>query len=402
MQVGAARPGFELGLNYWPRRSAMYMWREFDLAEVRDEMTQIANMGFDVVRVFALTQDFLPRPFTVDTPMVRRLVDVACAANDAGLKIVPTLIVINMSGCMWWPEWMLDARGKPGDLFADPTILRSQTLLVETCARALSGDDTIRAIDLANEIDDAQRPRTRDAGREWASALADAARRAAPGTPVQIGAHLPSLTTVNNMRVDDLGAIADEDVMHAYPLYSDAARSFLDTELVPFSCALTAGLAGKHRRPLMQEFGLCTASPGRAAQTITDDFLGEPRSQYLASEEDAATYYAEVLERLLATGSAGAYAWCYGDYDARLFNRPPFATAVRERTFGLVRADGSEKPAAEVFRKFRSRRDAGELAKRDVLPEVPRVLDVTPDEYYRAPAAHFERLYKRWVASAPV
>ena len=32
--------------------------------------------------------------------------------------------------------------------------------------------------------------------------------------------------------------------MHAYPLYSPAARSFLDPELVPFSCALTAGLSG--------------------------------------------------------------------------------------------------------------------------------------------------------------
>ena len=41
---------FELGINYWPRRRAMYMWREHDLAEVRDEMAQIAALGFDVVR----------------------------------------------------------------------------------------------------------------------------------------------------------------------------------------------------------------------------------------------------------------------------------------------------------------------------------------------------------------
>ena len=68
-----------------------------------------------------------------------------------------------------------------------------------------------------------------------------------------------------------------------------------------------------------------------------------------------------MLERLVETGAAGAYAWCYGDYDSRLFDRPPLATAVRERTFGLVRADGSEKPAADVFREFRKRRDAGEL-----------------------------------------
>jgi endo-1,4-beta-mannosidase len=374
----------------------MYMWREFDVAEVCDEMAQIAGIGFDVVRVFALTQDFLPGPRTVAADMVGRLVELVRAAKDSGLRVVPTFIVINMSGRMWWPEWMVDASGRPADLFSDPAILRSQALLVETCASALSGDDAIRAFDLANEIDDAQCPKSRDAGWLWASVLANAIRRTSPHTPIQIGAHLPSLTTVNNMRIDDLASVADEDVMHAYPLYCNSARSFLDPELVPFSCALTAGLAGSGRPPLMQEFGLCTAPPGAPGQTITDDFLGQARSQYLASEDEAATYFDAVLDGLVRTGAAGAYAWCYGDYDARLFDRPPFATARRERTFGLVRADGSEKPAAGVFRRFSARRDADAPARPAV--SVARALDVSADEYYRAPAAHFERLYARWLS----
>jgi len=213
--------------------------------------------------------------------------------------------------------------------------------------------------------------------------------------PVQIGAHLPSLTTENHMRIDDLAAIADEDVMHAYPLYCQTARSFLDPALVPFSCALTTGLSGTGRSTLMQEFGLCTAPPGAAGFSFTDDFLGEPRPQYLASEGEAETYYRSVLDGLVDTGAAGAYAWCYGDYDSRLFDRPPLATAVRERTFGLVRADGSEKPAAGVFRDFRKRRDAGEL----VRGPVPRVLDVSADEYYRAPGMQFDRLYAKWLSA---
>jgi endo-1,4-beta-mannosidase len=386
---------FELGVNYWPRRSAMYMWREPDMGGVREEMAQIADIGFDVVRIFALTQDFLPQARTVDATMVARLVQVVRAAKDAGLKVVPTLVVINMSGRMWWPQWMLDSAGKPRDLFADSDILGSQVLLAESCARALAGDDCIRAFDLANEIDDAQRPQSRAAGREWASALAGAIRRTAPGIPIQIGAHLPSLTK-EYLRVDDIAAVADENVMHAYPLYSEVARSFLDAELVPFSCALTTALAGNSRPTTMQEFGLCTAPPGYTGQTITDDFLGQQRSQYLASEDEQSTYYAEVLDKLTDIGAGGAYAWCYADYDRKLFNRPPFASAVRERTFGLVRTDGSEKPAADVFRKLRRRRDAGELAP--PTHDTSQLLDVTPDDYYRAPAEHFARLYAQWVA----
>lgn len=385
---------FELGINYWPRRHAMYMWRELDLAEVREELAHIASMGFDTVRVFALTQDFLPERDVVDAAMVGRLVDVARIAKEAGLAIVPTLIVINMSGRIWWPEWMLDDRGCPADLFSDPVLLRSQASLVHACASALAGDASIRAFDIANEIDDAQRPASRVDARAWTVLLADAIRRGAPGTAVRIGAHLPSLTANNHVRMDDLAAVLDEEMMHAYPLYCSTARSFLDPELVPFACALSSALAGKGRRTLMQEFGLCTAGPGEAGHSFTDDFLGTPREQYLASEEEGAAYYAAVIERLVQTGAAGAYAWCYADYDARLFDRPPLATAVRERTFGIVRADASEKPAASVFRELRRRRDVGELTP----GEVPAVLDVSADEYYEDPGAHFDRLYARWLA----
>ncbi len=387
---------FELGVNYWPRRSAMYMWREFDPGEVREDMARIADIGFDVVRVFTLLQDFLPAPLTVAADMIERLVEVARAASDAGLRAVPTLIVLNMSGRIWWPQWMIGAQGEPRDLFADPVILRSQELLAESCARALSGDDAIRAFDIANEVDDAQRPDSRDAGRIWASTLANAIKRESPGTPIQIGAHLPSLTTSNNMRVDDLAGVADENAMHAYPLYSDVARSFLDPELVPFSCALTSALSGTERPTLMQEFGLCTAGPGVRGRTIVDDFLGHPRPQYLASEEEGATYYDAVLKKLLETGAAGAYAWCYGDYDASLFELAPLATAIRERTFGLVRADGSEKPVAGVFRNFRRQLD--DVATVQSARTIPRILDVTADEYYSAPATHFERLYASWLS----
>jgi endo-1,4-beta-mannosidase len=385
---------FELGVNYWPRRRAMYMWRELDLGEVREDMSHIASIGFEVVRIFVLMEDFLPRSMSVPAAMVERLVAVSQAATDAGLSIVPTLIVINMSGRMWWPKWMVDARGQPADIYADGGVLQSQVLLAETCARALASDHAVRAFDIANEIDDAQRPRSREAARGWVSALASAIRAAAPSTPIQIGAHLPSLSSDNNMRVDDLAAICDEDVMHAYPLYSDVARSFLDPELVPFSCALTTALSGVGRPTLMQEFGLCTAPPGKSGRTITDDFLGQPRAQYLASEEEAAEYYEAVLQRLVETGAAGAYAWCYGDYDEALFDRPPFATAVRERTFGLVRADGSEKPAVEVFRTLRKRRDTGLINS----SPVPNAADVTVDEYYRSPARHFARLYACWLS----
>jgi endo-1,4-beta-mannosidase len=393
--VAGSPPRFELGCNYWPRGSAMYMWRALDLGEVRADFAHLRDLGVQVVRLFLLAEDFLPAPMTVPKDKVAALVEVARTAREEKLSTIPTLITINMSGRLWWPTWMLDPRGTPRSLYADPALLRSQALLVETCAGALAGDPSIRAFDLSNEIDDAQRPPSRDAGWLWAALLAGAARRAAPGVPVQVGAHLPSLTASTHLRIDDLAAIVDEDCMHAYPLYCDAARGFLDPELVPFACALTAELAATGRAPLMHEFGICTAPPGSAGRTITDDFLGQPRAQYLASEEEGARYYGQVLDRLAATGAAGAYAWCYGDYDAKLFDRPPLDTAIRERSFGLVRADGSEKPACAVIRGFASRLARGEVR----FGAAPKVLDVGVDGYYAAPEDNFRRLYARWLGA---
>ena len=73
---------------------------------------------------------------------------------------------------------------------------------------------------------------------------------------------------------------------------------------------------------------------------------------------------------------------------------------MRERTFGLVRSDGSEKPACTVIRAFAAR-----LARGDVhFGVAPKLLDVNVDAYYASPTDHFARLYARWLAGtgAPV
>ena len=379
---------FELGCNYWPRRTAMYMWRDLDLGEVREELAHVRDLGFGVVRWFLLAEDFLPGPLEVPTARIDAAVAVARAAADAGLASVPTLVVVNMSGRMWWPRWMRPDGAPPVDPFSDPLALRSQALLCRTVATALTGDRSIRAFDLSNEMDGAALPGSRHAAWLWTAVLAAAVRRGAPAASIQVGAHLPSLVDRSGMRLDDIAESADEDCMHAYPLYCDVARSPLDAELAPFACALTSELAGRGRPALLQELGVCTAPPGTPGTVIDDDFLGRRVPQYLASEDEGAAYYATVLDRLAETGARGAYAWCYADYAPELFDRPPLDTALRERSFGLVRADGTEKPACDVIRRAAPGLRAGPR---------PSVLDVTADEYHRAPARHFRRLYERWL-----
>ena len=42
---------FTLGVNYWPRRKAMYWWSNFDRGEVREEFAIIRDCGLSLVRI---------------------------------------------------------------------------------------------------------------------------------------------------------------------------------------------------------------------------------------------------------------------------------------------------------------------------------------------------------------
>ena len=39
---------FVLGVNYWPRKSAMRMWKDFDLEEIQDDFQRMQELGLKV------------------------------------------------------------------------------------------------------------------------------------------------------------------------------------------------------------------------------------------------------------------------------------------------------------------------------------------------------------------
>ena len=64
---------FSVGINYWPRRSAMAMWHRFDAGEIREDFARIAGLGLDAVRFFLRWADFQPGPGPLDPLMLERL-----------------------------------------------------------------------------------------------------------------------------------------------------------------------------------------------------------------------------------------------------------------------------------------------------------------------------------------
>ena len=100
---------FLLGVNYWPRRKAMYWWSDFDAGEVREEFAIIRELGLKVVRLFLLWDDFQPTPDTVSSACLKNLTTVADIAAENGLGLDVTFFTGHMSGPNWSPGWLLDA-----------------------------------------------------------------------------------------------------------------------------------------------------------------------------------------------------------------------------------------------------------------------------------------------------
>jgi endo-1,4-beta-mannosidase len=403
----ASTEPFILGVNYWPRRKAMSLWADFDPGEVREELAMIAELGLTHVRIFLLWESFQPRAETVDTGALGRLRTVCDLAAERALRLQPTFFTGHMSGPNWAPDWLLDPgrRLRPGDRqvvsldrprgvelavrnpYTDPVVIAAEDLLLRTVCGELSDHPAIWAWSLGNEPDLVAQPPSSDVGRRWVADRVATIRAAGDRRPVTIGLHAASVHANVGLRIDQLAPVTDLSVMHGYSVYDPLARDPLDPDLVPFMCVLTAALAG--RPVLFEEFGINTRLPdGPSHWRDLPTWDGGTRRTFFAAEDEAGAYFAGVLDRLHRVGALGAMAWCFGDYDPRVWDRPPCDLQEHERFFGLYRADGSLKPTGAAVRAFATRRPTVRAPERGVT------LPISADEFYAGPERHLPALYE--------
>ena len=388
----------------------MYWWKHFDAGEVREEFSIIRDLGITVVRFFLLWEDFQPTPDAVSSERMRDLITVCDIAAENGLKLDLTFFTGHMSGPNWSPSWLLDPTaptptnqprqvvsggkvmsGGYRNVFHDPMALDAERLLLRTVVGALKDHPAMWMWNLGNEPDLFSLPHDAAAGRAWVKEMVGIIKEIDAQHLVTCGLHQASLLYDNGLHIDKIFAETDVAVMHSYPMYMPFARDPLDADFVPFTCALVSALCGKPT--LMEEFGGCTTAPGKASETWAWTAYGEPRTQFMASEEDMATYLAALLPKLVEVGSTGAFIWCYADYIEELWDKPPCDEAHHERFFGLVRPDGTLKPHAQVIKDFAA-------TKPTVLEKPVRTveLDITPEEYYPDAYLHTIRLYEKYVS----
>jgi len=374
----------------------MYWWKEFDSGEVKDEWSHIKEMGFTHIRFFLLWEDFQPAPDRISIPTLNKLSKVLDIAQALGLKVQVSLLTGNMSGLFWLPDWV--SRNRKFNLFEDREVVQAENLLLQTVAQAIGKHPALHSWDLCNELDQINQPRSARTGREWMTRLAKTLHSHAPNLPVTYGTHYPSFVTKNGLRLDHMGQVLDIVSVHAWSVYFPVSVEPFDLRTVVFTFLLASWLAGK--AVFIQELGLPT-SPGRFSEEwINDDFLGQKKKIYLASEEGQAHFIEQSIIELKKVGCPGVFLWCYADYDQSIWNRPPLDRAKRERFFGIIRSDGSEKPVVEILQKTIRLKKNGQIKR--ISDAHRRFPAVNPDQYYKDPSKNFQRFWESYSSGSPI
>jgi len=298
------------------------MWARYDGEVVKGELDVLASLGCTLTRSFCYWPDFMPAPETLDDEVMARFINFLDLHREAGLRTIPTFIVGHMSGANWDPVW----RGER-DLYRDVWFVSQQAWFVAEVARRSATHPAVGAWLLSNEMPIYGRNGDEKVVTSWARLLVQALRSAGAAQPVSTGDGAWGIEVTGNdngFSLRRLAPIVDFMGPHVYPSSDDAVRQML-------SAAFACELCGSFGKPVvLEEFGL---------------------SSDLASGQNAAHYYRQVLHSTLMAGARGWLAWNNCDYD-NLVNQDPYRHHPFEMHFGITDQAGRPKPQALELARF--------------------------------------------------
>jgi hypothetical protein len=291
-------------INYFPSDAGwQYMWTQWEPAQIDDDFAVMAGMGANAVRI-TVFPDVMGFP-TPSPVMQSRLAQIVDMAGDHGLRVQLSLFdqftdFADVSDSLTWAQDLLEPLGG-------------------------SGRPDIAFIDVRNELD---APSTMGDPQvyQWLDALVPAVERDAPGVPVTLSvtspAHITAMRTALRVEPDfwDLHYYSSDGL--AYATMDEAIR------------------AAAPQPVFVGETGFATtedgAPPGLPA--------GEP-----SLEAYQAHYYQVVEQAALSLGLGAAAPWTLYDFTQAAI---PSRQQPDQYAFGLLRTDGTPKPAAAVVSRL--------------------------------------------------
>ncbi|HID86020.1 MAG TPA: hypothetical protein EYP55_01415, partial [Anaerolineae bacterium] len=347
-----SQPVYLIGVNYWPRRTAVEMWTRWDPEGIAQDLREMQALGLNTVRFFLRTADFADAGANLRPEALERLDAFLAMCREHRLYVLPSFFVGHMSGMNFPIPWQ---QGR--DFYTDPEVLARSRRFVQAVVARYQDEDAILGWLLSNEITLHTGKRETHILLDWMRDMYQAIRALDPRRPIAPGDGGDDLKGVGlgypEGVLEEIGElIQGEDFVSLHHYYEDT-----DTSRFSHAPAGTVRLCDIGQPVLVEEFGVSTA---------------------LWAESTQADYFRLLLFSTWAAGTAGALAWCWSDFPT--VELPPYTHHPHELFFGITRADGSEKPAAREMRRF-----ARLLAQVDATrwaPASPQAAILVPTIFY--------------------
>jgi endo-1,4-beta-mannosidase len=302
------------GVNYYPRDTAWgRMWTEIPTEAWEQDMAAAARLGVNTVRTFLIF-----RPDDVAKGLATEDGTPTPAYHEKHQRLLE-------AGWKHGIRFVLCFEFSPSILKAPDATQRWQRAM-RSIAYSLRDDGRVLVWDLMNEP---------ESDEKWTEAT-KAYLKGAKAFIKEVDPH--HLTSIGiTYRTDRLQEIGLPEVLQ-YHEYGTGKKS---AHLGPGPVRKTINnqrMKPTERPLIIGEFGMCTA---RDPQHGTSPELVPKLNDAAGTEADQAQVYSAVLEAVKDERIGGAIAWCLYDYPIKNPN---------ESHFGLIRLDGSEKPAAKALR----------------------------------------------------
>lgn len=351
--VELTRPGhFVVGCNYLASHAGTRMWSDWRPEVVNRDFRLLSESGLQVLRVLPLWPDFQPLHLLRGGgghPLEFRfgeepLPDDACGqagmsceamehfavfldlAEEHSLKLIVGLLTGWMSGRLYVPPAFESL-----NVLTDPMAIRWELRFVRHFVGTFKDHPAIVGWDLGNECN-CMGAATREEAFTWTATIANAIRAEDPTRPVVSGLH--GLSPTGSWTMQDQGELTDLLTTHPYPVFTphcdqDPVNTIRTVLHSTAESRYYADLGGKPC--ICEEIG--TLGP------------------MIASEQVAADYLRACLFSLWANDCHGLLWWCASDQTE--LTHAPYDWHAVERELGLLRVDGSAKPALKTMSAFR-------------------------------------------------
>ncbi len=166
------------GVNYVPSRNWWYAWVDWDSRSIREDLTVIASLGLDHIRIHCIWSYFQPNASYVSSAMLDRTYELLEIADEYGLDVEIAVLDGWLSGFSFFPAW----KGAK-NLFTDRGMIEAEKSFFRALAERVGNHRRFMGFDLGNELGVlmGQNPATPEEADAWQSEMLTCCSEAAPG-----------------------------------------------------------------------------------------------------------------------------------------------------------------------------------------------------------------------------